>query len=129
MEMELFYKSLMYFPVMLLFTFCLKFAARLMRRISVSWRHCFLYSLALAAVTTCANITGLTPSTLLPKQPGAFMTVSWPIVTWAWYFQRNAARSDGLPAGWLRAISLSVLAYVLSAALFVFLLFGLPMML
>ena len=129
MEMELFYKSLMYFPVMLLFTFCLKFAARLMRRISVSWRHCFLYSLALATVTTCANITGLTPSTLLPHKLAPYVILCWPIATCAWYFQRNATGSNGLPAGWLRATSLSVLAYVLSAALFVFLLFGLPMML
>jgi len=128
MDMDVFYKSLVYFPVMLLFTFCLKFA-RLMRRITVSWRHCFLYSLALATLTTCANITDLTPSTLLPHKLASNVILCWPIVTCAWYFQRNATRSNGLPAGWLRATSLSVLAYVLSAALFVFLLFGLPVML
>lgn len=129
MDMDVFYKSLMYFPVMLLFTFCLKFAARLMRRITVSWRHCFLYSLALATLTTCANITGLTPSTLLPDKLAPIVLLCWPFVTCTWYFQRNAIRSDGQPAGWLRASVLSVLAHVSSAVLFVFLLFGLPMML
>ncbi|OBV41023.1 hypothetical protein [Janthinobacterium psychrotolerans] len=127
--MDMFYKSLMYFPVMLLFTFCLKFAARLMRRVSVSWRHCFLYSLALASVTTCANLTGLTLSTLLPHKLAPTVILCWPIVTCAGYFQRYATRSNGLPAGWLLATALSVLAYVAGAVLFVFLLFGLPMML
>jgi len=128
MDMDVFYKSLMFFPVMLLFTFCLKFAARLMR-IIVSWRHCFLYSLALATLTTCANITGLTPSTLLPNKLGAIVILCWPIVTCAGYFQHYATRSNGLPAGWLRATALSVLAYLSGGVLFVFLLFGLPMML
>lgn len=128
MDMDVFYKSLMFFPVMLLFTFCLKFAARLMR-ITVSWRHCFLYSLALATVTTCANITGLTPSTLLPNKLGAIVILCWPIVTCAVYFQHYATRSNGSAAGWLRATALSVLAYVSVGVLFVFLLFGLPMML
>ena len=129
MDMDMFYKSLMVFPVMLLFTFCLKCAARLMRRITVSWRHCFLYSLALATLTTCANITGLTPSTLLPNKLGAIVILCWPIVTCAGYFQHYATRSNGLAAGWLRATALSVLAYVSVGVLFVFLLFGLPMML
>lgn len=128
MDMDVFYKSLMFFPVMLLFTFCLKFAARLMR-ITVSWRHCFLYSLALATLTTCANITGLTPSTLLPNKLGAIVILCWPIVTCAGYFQHYATRSNGLAAGWLRATALGVLACVSGGVVFVFLLFGLPMML
>lgn len=103
------YLSLLLSPLLLI---CfIKLAARMLG-LTVKWLDCLLFALALAAVSSAAQFSGLAPGGRVGGMLGFLLSVG----AGAWYFHYRARRTDGQPLAWSGAFKLSALAFVMLIA-------------
>lgn len=76
-----------------------KLAARLFRRTTVSWRHCFVFGLILLVIAIAQAIFGLSLAAILPPPLAIILGVAATLVVGGFFFSNRATTSAGVPIG------------------------------
>ncbi|CDG85380.1 hypothetical protein [Janthinobacterium agaricidamnosum] len=94
----------------------IKLAARILRRIAVSWQDCFLFSLLLTALYMIPSMAGMSWPKGLPHSVTGTITFALILFLSTWYFSTRASTAQGVLLGWRGALRLSLVAGGLALA-------------
>ena len=97
------------FLMIFVITGMFKLAARLMRRVQVSWKHCWMFALMLALVAILRAMAGLALSAVLPPLMAFVFGLAITALLGAWFFRNRASTAAGVLLGWSGALQLTAL--------------------
>jgi uncharacterized membrane protein len=117
--MDFVYQLLVLLPLMLtivLLACAVKFAGRLFKRVSISWKHAVLYAVALilvnAVIRYTISATGISHSLLLT----ALVALLVQLALGGWFFAKRATTAEGEPIGPRGGAKISAIVFGMSAA-------------
>ena len=95
-----------------LFAALVKFAALILRRTRVSWKHSFIYVLMIFGIMIVIRMLFLFIHFSLPIAVSIALAFMFHVAIGGWFFARRATSSKGDPVGWRGGALLSAVTFV-----------------
>lgn len=92
-----------------------KLSGKILRGLLVSWKHAFIFALAVTVILLIMLVTAIAAGITVP--PAASMVLGFVLSTafGSWFFSTRGATKQGQPLRWAGGLRLSALAFLLLA--------------